>query len=324
RSRDPVTVWRFPKSAETVAVTSGPGPSTDRLGPRLGVVGPGVAVSSEGAGRPAAFGALRVVAAVRSHSRAEGTSVLEHGKRRGIYRNFDAERLDLGNEPPLSVDGETHGEIDRRRVSVQWFSGTILTGLCGAALMGGAVFAALDGQTNFATVPERVEVALRGAVSSLTDHVASLRKSNRLPPAGELNTHRQVIRVSTTAHVGNRELVRVRPFVRVAGNLALSVTERSANIPPFNAQKMLAEAEAAGTTAAADDPGAEPDAEVSFVTRDMGPILPKAKLAAVLAMDEVVMGVRDTAIRVGSTGSIAADGPASVKMAYAAEGGPNP
>jgi murein DD-endopeptidase MepM/ murein hydrolase activator NlpD len=249
---------------------------------------------------------------------------LEHGKRRGIYRNFDAERLDLGNEPPLSVDGETRGEIDRRRVSVQWFSGTILTGLCGAALMGGAVFAALDGQTNFATVPERVEVALRGAVGNLTDHIASLRKSNRLPPAGESNSHRQVIRVSTTTHVGNRELVRVRPFVRVAGNLAMSLTELSANIPPFNPQKMLAEAESPGGAAAADDPGAEPDAEVSFVTRDLAPILPKAKLAAVLAMDEVVMGVRDTALRISSTGSLGADGQASVKMAYAAEGGPNP
>jgi murein DD-endopeptidase MepM/ murein hydrolase activator NlpD len=249
---------------------------------------------------------------------------LEHGKRRGISRNFDAERLDLGNEPPLSVDGETRGEIDRRRVSVQWFSGTILTGLCGAALMGGAVFAALDGQTNFATVPERVGVALRGAVGNLADHIASMRKSNRLPPAGETNTHRQVIRVSTTTRVGNRELVRVRPLVRVVGNLAMSVTELSANIPPFNPQKMLAEAESPGGAAAADDPGAEPDAEVSFVTRDLAPVLPKAKLAAVLAMDEVVMGVRDAAIRIGATGSVGADGQANVKMAYAAEGGPNP
>src|SRR5258708_39848529 len=164
----------------------------------------------------------------------------------------------LGNEPPLSVDGAAHGEIARRRVSVQWFSGTILTGLCGAALMGGAVFAALDGQTNFATAPERVEVALRGAVGNLADHiVASLRKSNRLPPAGESNVHRQVIRVSTTTHVGNRELVRVRPFVRVAGNLALSVTELSAGIPPFNPQKMLAEAESPSGGPAADDPGAQ-------------------------------------------------------------------
>jgi murein DD-endopeptidase MepM/ murein hydrolase activator NlpD len=249
---------------------------------------------------------------------------LEHGKRRGIYRNFEAERMDLGNEPPLSADGQSHGEIDRRRVSVQWFSGTILTGLCGAALMGGAVFAALDGQTNFATVPERVGVALRGAVGNVADHIASLRKSNRLPPAGESNVHRQVIRVSTTAHVGNRELVRVRPYVRVAGNLAMSVTEVSANIPPFNPQKMLAEAESPDSAVASADPGAQPDAEVSFVTRDLAPILPKAKLAAVLAIDEVVMGVRDAALHVGSTSALAADGQASVKMAYAAEAGPNP
>ena len=238
-------------------MTSGPGPSADLRGATACCRGlvprHRVGVSSEGR-TSAAFGALRVVAAVRSHPRVGGTSVLEHGKRRGIYRNFDAERLDLGNEPPLSVDGETRGEIDRRRVSVQWFSGTILTGLCGAALMGGAVFAALGGQTNFATVPERVGVALRGAVGSLADHIASLRKSNRLPPAGETNTHRQVIRVSTTTRVGNRELMRVRPFVRVAGNLAMSVTELSANIPPFNPQKMLAEAESPSGAAAA-DPG---------------------------------------------------------------------
>ena len=102
---------------------------------------------------------------------------MDQGKRRGAYRSsLEAERIDLGNEPPLSVDGESSGLVDRRRVSVQWFSGTILTGLCGAALMGGAVFAALDGQTNFATVPERVEVALRGAVGSLADHLASIRR----------------------------------------------------------------------------------------------------------------------------------------------------
>src|SRR5436309_1827742 len=152
------------------------------------------------------------------------------------------------------MDGATSGLVDRRRVSVQWFSGTILTGLCGAALMGGAVFAALDGETNFATVPEQVGIALRGAVGSLADHLAAVRKANRLPPAGETNTHRQVIRVSTTTHVGNRELVRVRPFVRVAGNLALSVTELSANIPPFNPQKMLAEAVSPDSPTAAEDP----------------------------------------------------------------------
>jgi hypothetical protein len=91
---------------------------------------------------------------------------MDHGRLRGSYRSGTyPDAIDLGNEPPLSVDGEMGVDVDRRRVSVQWFSGTILTGLCGAALMAGAVFAALDGETHFAAVPERVEAALRGALA---------------------------------------------------------------------------------------------------------------------------------------------------------------
>src|SRR3989442_1191305 len=222
-------------------------------------------------------------------------SGLDLRKRHGALRsNLEAERIDLGNEPPLSVDGETSGLVDRRRVSVQWFSGTVLTGLCGAALMSGAVFAALDGETNFATVPERVEAAVRGAVSGIAERVANVaRKTDRLPPPGEANAARQVIRVSTTSRgSGNREIVRVRPFIRVAGNLSLSVSELSANIPPFNPQKMLAKAE--GLPASAQDAaGAEPDAEVSFLTRDLNTVLPRAKIAAVAPLDEVLARVRE-------------------------------
>ena len=233
----------------------------------------------------------------RPQVRAEGTSGLDQGKRRGAFRsNWEAERIDLGNEPPLSVDGESTPLVDRHRISVQWFSGTILAGLCGAALMSGAVFAALDGETNFATVPERVEAALRGAVAGVVDRVANVaRKADRLPPPGEPNATRQIIRVSTTTRgSGNREIVRVRPFIRVAGNLSLSVSELSANIPPYNAQKILARSE--GIPASAEDPaGAEPDAEVSFVTRDLGAVLPRAKIAAVASLEEVLARVRETA-----------------------------
>jgi hypothetical protein len=41
------------------------------------------------------------------------------------------------------------------RISIEWFSGTILVGLCGAALIGGAVFASLDGDLTFAKVQDR-------------------------------------------------------------------------------------------------------------------------------------------------------------------------
>src|SRR5882724_1710988 len=179
-----------------------------------------------------------------------GAAILDYGKRRGAYRSaLEAERIDLGNEPPMSVNGETNDFVDRRRISVQWFSGTILTGLCGAALMGGAVFASLDGQTNFATVPERVELALRGALGG--DRPAgSTRKADRLPPAIEQNSLRRTIPVTiTSSGPNNRQILRVRPFVRIAGNLSLSVSELTASIPPFNPQKtMLAESAGAGAT----------------------------------------------------------------------------
>src|SRR6202045_3703802 len=210
--------------------------------------------------------------------------------------------IDLGHEPPLSVDGSEAAVIDRRRVSVQWFSGTILTGLCGAALIGGAVFASLDGEMTFAKVPERVEGALRGAFGA-NDRGASLRKSDRLPPPSDTAAARQVVRVSTVTRVGNRDVMRVRPFVRIAGNLSMTTSELSAKIPPFNAQRMLSDVSApAASEDSSNADAVEPDAEVSFVTKDLAPVLPRAKLAAVVAIDEVLLRVRDAANWRGNSG----------------------
>jgi murein DD-endopeptidase MepM/ murein hydrolase activator NlpD len=228
------------------------------------------------------------------------------------------------------VDGSEAAVIDRRRVSVQWFSGTILTGLCGAALIGGAVFASLDGEMTFAKVPERVEGVLRGAFGA-NDH--SLKKSDRLPPPGEATAARNVMRVSTVTRVGNRDVMRVRPFVRISGNLSMTTSDLSAKIPPFNAQRMLSDVGSPAPVASDDantSDAAEPDAEVSFVTKDLGPILPKAKLGAVLALDEVMLRVRDAsnwrgngAVRYASLANAAADAsgaPTGLKLAYATEG----
>jgi murein DD-endopeptidase MepM/ murein hydrolase activator NlpD len=240
--------------------------------------------------------------------------------------------IDLGHEPPLSVDGSEAAVIDRRRVSVQWFSGTILTGLCGAALIGGAVFASLDGEMTFAKVPERVEGALRGAFGA-NDKTASLHKSDRLPPPNESSAARNVVRVSTVTRAGNRDVMRVRPYIRIAGNLSMTTSDLSAKIPPFNAQRMLTDVGTAAPAASddLDNAGAvEPDAEVSFVTKDLAPILPKAKLAAVVALDEVLMRVRDASnwrgnsgVRYASLANAAADASGAqsdLKLAYASEG----
>ncbi|HMA58544.1 MAG TPA: M23 family metallopeptidase, partial [Pseudolabrys sp.] len=101
--------------------------------------------------------------------------------------------------------------------------------------------------------------------------------------------------VSTINRVGNHEVVRVRPFVRIAGNLSLTVSDLSANIPPFNPQRLLAESAPGGASASEDTPAAEPDAEVAFVMRDMAPIMPKLKIVLLTPPDEVKARVREAA-----------------------------
>jgi len=214
-----------------------------------------------------------------------GTLHLDQVKLRGPQRVGSVPpTIDLGNEPPLSVDGETGIGVDRRRISVQWFSGTILTGLCGAALIG---------ETNFAVSGERFEQALKNVIEK-----AVSRKSNRLQPVVEANAARQQIPISTITRAGNREVVRKRTLVRVETNLSLATTELSANIPPFNPQRMLADSDT--NAANTENAGAEPDAEVSFVTRDLAGVLPRARVTALVAIDDVINQVRDEAKWTGS------------------------
>jgi murein DD-endopeptidase MepM/ murein hydrolase activator NlpD len=273
-------------------------------------------------------------------SRVQGTVVLDQAKLRGANRRFDAEAINLGNEPPLSVDGGPGGLVDRRRLSVQWFCGTILTGLCGAALMGGAVFASLDGETNFAAAPERVEIALRGAIAGLGGRLSGIHKTDRLAAVSEPSVARQTMRVPISTRVRERELVRTRSFIRVAGNLSLSLSELSANIPPFNPQKLLTD----GVANSDDAPAAEPDAEVSFVTCDFLAPAPKSKVSSAvcdlnsllakvkpstqLPLDDVITRVRDIASKTASSSPFLANADANatpgIKFNYAAEGDADP
>ena len=246
-----------------------------------------------------------------------------------------AETIDLGNEPPLAVDG---GGLDRRRLSVQWFSGTILTGLCGAALMGGAVFASLDGETTFAAAPEYFGSALRGALNSIGDHIAGgLHKTDRLPALSEANVAREVLRVPTVSRSRERETVRVRPYERVFGNLSLTVSDISANIPPFNPQKILAAAVAGDDQAATPQPDAEvsfstcdlaaapPHAKVTPVVCEINSLLPKVKPSTLLPLDEVMERVRDVAQQSGLTRPrLANDDGSPMKLDYAPDSQSDP
>ena len=119
----------------------------------------------------------------------------------------------------------------------------------------------------------------------------------------------------------------MRPYHRISANLVLTSTEYASSVPPFNAQKMLAQAGADGV-AMDEQAGAEPDAEVSYVTRELALILPRTKLAGALPVEEIIARVRDTANWTGGGGAryqVASLPPGSpAPLAYAADGTPDP
>ena len=203
--------------------------------------------------------------------------VLDQARLRGANRRFDAEAIDLGNEPPLSVDGGTGGLVDRRRLSLQWFSGTILTGLCGAALMGGAVFASLDGETNFAAAPERVEMALRGAIAGIGGRLSGIHKTDRLAAISEAE-RRAPDHARADQHARARSRAGSHAFFCARLRQSFAVGFRTLRQhSPVQSAKALTDG-----VANADDapPAAEPDAEVSFVTCDFSSVRRKRQSGA--------------------------------------------
>ena len=205
-------------------------------------------------------------------------------------RHIRAAAFDLGDEPPLGVDGDAEEPISRRRISIRWLMATLLTGICGAALMGGAVYAALDGEYRFAQSPETVRSALRGALAAGERPSNVARKGDRMSILSESFSAKQTLRLATASKDGDREVIKVRAVTKVAANLAQSVTSASVDVPRFNPAKLIADS--------SDDdaaPQTEATGELTLVMRDIAALPPSTKFAAELPMEDVLMKVRETA-----------------------------
>ena len=128
----------------------------------------------------------------------------------------------LGSAPPLLGDGST--APDRRDVSLRYLGGTFLAGVMALALMGGALWGAVEGQGRL--------TASAGALPLSSSETAASR-TGRL--TGKLErraavTDATVIRVPMLVATSEGSAVRERPFARVA--LKLDAGHRTERITP--------------------------------------------------------------------------------------------
>ena len=247
----------------------------------------GIGVASSGAGPEARTGS-RVRVRRQRGARHKGCQ-LQHRRSAGSWRDATS-AVGLGDEPPLGVGGGEQ-QIDRRRVSVRWLAATLLTGLCGSFLMGGAVYAALDGDHRFALMPETVRNVLRNTLAAGERTSNAARKGDRMSLLSDASSARQTFRLSTTTKVGDKEIIKVRPFTRVNANLAMTVTSVSSNIPRFNPAQIVAQSVDSEQAA----PQAEPTGEVTVVTRDLAGLPGSTHFGSGVTMDQVVIKVREVA-----------------------------
>jgi murein DD-endopeptidase MepM/ murein hydrolase activator NlpD len=166
--------------------------------------------------------------------------------------------IEIGNEPPLDPSGDAV-EVDRKGVSLRWLGANVLIAFTGAALIGGAIYVSLQGEATFAEWPEKVAAA---RVAPTDDRTTAARKGDKLVRSEVVALAKHAFRAPMSQRAGDREIIRVRNFVRIATNLSLTSGVYASDIPPFNPLRLFNENAAERQAEVAAE---APDADVSLV-----------------------------------------------------------
>jgi len=200
-------------------------------------------------------------------------------------------RIDLGEEDPLYISNVESGPPDRRRVSLRWLAGSVLTGICSAALVGGSLQAAIG--------PDSLTVMRPTMATENPDQLASnpASKGDRVRPLPPSEITRRVIQVSTITRMADGDLVRVKPFIHVRTGLAtMKETDTVTSIPPFNPLEIFSDGAEPIEIASNDSIyGAEVDGEVTIRVSEFTSDMIDEDASDELSLVEVEQTVRATA-----------------------------
>jgi len=154
------------------------------------------------------------------------------------------------------------------RVNFRWLIGATLTALAGIGLIGSVVTYSLDRSRKMIEMPEIDYSANDGNAGNDS---ATPVKGDRQVIFSDIASARQSFRAPTAVAVGDHEIIKMRTFVKVATNLALSSIGYSADVPPFEPLKLFG----------GPDSAAAPQLEVRASEEDTDLSFQKFQLSAV-------------------------------------------
>jgi hypothetical protein len=146
---------------------------------------------------------------------------------------FERARLsiELGHEPPIEIGGSRMEGRERRGVPLRWLAGVALTGLSGLALIGSALYLDLDRQSTFAEAPE---FAVAAHKDNAEEEGVNPGKGDRLVRPIDIVAAKQTFKAPTTIKIGDKEVVKTRPFTILSTTLTMTPTGFADAVPPFD------------------------------------------------------------------------------------------
>lgn len=182
-----------------------------------------------------------------------------------MNNNVNTETQFLGELPALLIHKHSK-RPEKRQVSKRWLVSSVLVGVTSFFLMGGALFAALEGRQQL-TLPAQTydrtnspentgNLALKG------NHPSFLVKLQKAEPSN-------VIMASTTTRQGDQVIVKAKPFMTIKASMATAPVAKQ-KYPSFNALAVFSESGKAETIAKSSDfmYGADVESEVALNISD--------------------------------------------------------
>jgi murein DD-endopeptidase MepM/ murein hydrolase activator NlpD len=175
--------------------------------------------------------------------------------------------VELGHEPAIQLEGPRNEARERRGAPLRWLFGVALTGLSGVALIGSALYLDLDRQSNFAEPPEFAAPPRKEAAQAES---VSTGKGDRLVRPVDIVAAKQSFKSPMTIKIGDKEVVKARPFTLLSTTLTTTPTVYADAVPPFDPLKAINASAGKGEAPLEAGP-VQDDSEVAFSSHDLSP-----------------------------------------------------